>query len=365
MASSLGSVSRLWSKKMPGLITDLNVTPDGNTIVISTIPDPDQESEANGFQVSRVDSGNGNILWSYKSGAQIKAQGVASNGSLIVLSNYNEEIIGLDIDGKILWQTQGTCRPVILTPIQKIVCYHDDDAAPGTAFDVLDWSGKKLLSYPASSDILVLKSSSDEKRIAIGLTRGQVILFNEKLKVLWTKQVPGEILDLAVSSGDSPQVVVLFHSAKQGQKVSVFDVKGKTISTIPPSAHVEQIEMSPDGGSILLYGNSPKGQNLAFFNVDPSQGLQEKWHWGSERYADYSSSLSVEQGVAWIGFEDVQEKERQSHLLGFDFQGQVKWDIPLETEVGAYLYAHSYSSEKSLLGVGTDDAVLTLFRVKP
>lgn len=371
VSTEAGSVTQLWSRKMPGLISDLNVALDGNSLLVTTIPDPEK-----GFRqhlLSRLDS-KGKTVWSLPLSAQVKSQSIADDGSLAVISNYSEEVMGIDAKGQVIWKAVAACKPTILTSLKKILCYHDDDAAPGVAFEVLGWDGKKLQTYPSKNDVLSLKVSQDQSHFVLGMTRGQLAYFDSAFKLVWQKKVGGEILDVSVSSGSNPEAAVLYNNRREGQRLAIFDSQGKLIGEGAPSSHVEQVEISPSGGEALVYGNGPKGQYLALFSAAGGSAeataarktpaaLREKWRRGDAKSADYSSSMIATHDLAIIGFEDIAPNTRRSRLLAFDLQGGLKWSIPLVTEEGAYLYAQSFSPEKSFLGVGTDDGNLSAYQV--
>jgi outer membrane protein assembly factor BamB len=176
---------------------------------------------------------------------------------------------------------------------------------------------------------------------------------------------------VAISSGGEPRVAVLFRSTK-GQAIAIYDAKGTQIAQGAPGSHAEQIEITPAGDGIVLYGNGPRGQYVSLHALaglsaggSLASTLKENWHREDKRYADYSSSIIVTNDLIIAGFEDVVPTSRQSHLLALDREGKLKWDIPLVTEEGAYLYAHALAADKSLVVVGTDDGTLAAYRVSP
>jgi outer membrane protein assembly factor BamB len=355
----------LWSRKMPGFITDLSVARNANALLVAIIPDYDREKGTKQFSVSMLDH-DGKTLWTHPLQFQVKNLDLSADGSLAVVTTHNNEILGLDNAGKKLWSTEGTCRPMILSRHHKILCYHDDDAEPQVAFDIFEWDGKKSYSFPIKNDVLSLKVSADEQNVALGLTKGVVHYVGPDFKSAWNRKVKGEIADVAVSAGENPQIAVLYNEPKKGQKISLFDENGKLLGEGQSSVHVSQLEISPAGGQVLGYGNGPKGQNLALFDLEGSADkpeLAQKWYRGDARYADYASSMVVSQELAIIGFEDILNNGRHSHLIAFDFDGKVKWNIPVQTEEGAYLYAQGYAPQSSFLAVGTDDATLSAFQI--
>jgi hypothetical protein len=366
-SSHPSSIVTLWTKKMPGLITDLAVANGGSAVLVSTAPDQDSDTKSHQYLISLYSS-QAKLLWSSPAPYQTKAQSISDDGSLSVVANHNEEITAFDSAGKKIWTAEGMCKPMVLSRLKRVLCYHDDDAEPEVAFDVYNWQGKKLLSLPITNDILSLKVATDESGIALGLNRGQVMLVDEKFHSVWQKKVSGEILDVAVSSGPESRVSVLYASSKH-QAVAVFDRAGNLKGELTPSFHAEQIEALPDGSAAFIYGNGAGGQSLAMFPLTLDDGkkpksLKESWVRREPRYADYSSSMIVTKDTAVIGLEDVvtPAKGRHSHLLGFDLEGNVRWNLPLVTEEGAYLYGQAFG-QTGFLAVGTDDAFLGAYQV--
>ncbi len=350
----------LWSNQVKGFITDLAVSKSGNAVLVGTIPDYEQDKFPKQFLVELLDSEDGDAIWRSPQKAQVRALDVSEDGELAVVANYAGEVVGIGRDGKVRWTASGVCRPMILSRVKKVICYHDDDADPEIAFDVFDWNGKKIHSHPISNDILALKVSDDQRWLAIGLTRGQIQLLGQDFKRVWSKTIDGEVLDVGISSGDRPLVSAL--AVKKGQRLSVLDHQGKLLAQSQVAGHAEQVEMTPDGKGVLVYGNGPRGQ---FVGAYSSSDLKVLWQRTDARYADYSAPMLVADQLVLIGFENVQEHGRQSFILGFDNEGKLKTSIPLETDEGAYIYSQAFSSSRSFLAVGTDDGKLAGFKLEP
>jgi outer membrane protein assembly factor BamB len=354
---------KLWTQKVRGIMTDLNVSRDGSALIVATVPNPDVEDGGGetGHGLTRYDR-RGKRMWRIDVDGTVKAQVLTDDGKLALVSTYDNELFAVDTRGKIAWSAEGGCRPIPLKG--KFLCYHDDDAEPNVAFDVYNEKGHKLLFYPITRDVLALKVSDDERNVAIALDGGQVVLFDPDFRSVWQRKLDGELLDLAVSSGSSPRVAALYNGAG-GQHIAVLDGEGKVIAQGAPSTHVEQIEIAPGGAGVAVYGNSAKGQYLGFFKIPAQPGpMPEAWQRGDARFADYSSSIIMASDLVMVGYEDAAENARHSHLLAFDFDGNLKWNLPLVTEEGAYLYAHGFAPGSSLLAVGTDDGNLSAFRLK-
>lgn len=362
-ANESSDVDELWTQKLPGLVTDVSLAGDGNSVLVSTVPDPEDENSPRRFQVSLLSvKKDGDPLWQITVPHATRGQAISDDGTLAVISNHNEEIIGIDGNGQVIWTQQGTCRPVLLSRLKRVLCYHDDDAEADAAFDVRDWSGKKLLSFPITNDVLSLKVAKDETSVVLGLTRGSVILVGPAFRTLWQKKVGGEVLDVAVSGGVDPVVAAIFLSKTKGQRVAIFDRVGKLIAEGSPSHHADQVELDHEGKRVLLFGNSSRGQALSALAWEGNV-LTEKWKRAETRHADYTVPMIVGPTRILAGMEAMSSDERYSHLMGFDLDGKLSWDIPIVTVEGAYLYAQAYSAERSVLITGTDQGMLSAYQV--
>lgn len=366
-----------WSHETPGFITDLNLARDAGAVLVTTRPDYDKPQSPKRFLVTLWNA-KGGEKWQQTLPFQVKAQDVARDASLAVVTHYNNEILAFDGSGKRAWSREGNCRPMVLEAVKRVVCSHDDDAEAGTAFEVFDWGGQSIGARQVKQDLLAIKASADERWLAVGLTRGAVELHDlsvppkgPALEPLWKHTLDGEVLDVAVSNGESPRVAVLYHVHRVGQRVAWFNFAGKAIGRPErPSAHVTQIELTPEGGASVLYGNSPRGQNLIFLEAQADStpesvtAWSEKWKVADPRFADYATAMTLASDLILIGFEDFAENTRSTRLLGFDREGKVRLAIPLETQQGAYLYAQAYAPSRDALIVGTDDARLTSYRIR-
>jgi hypothetical protein len=362
-ASQQTPVRELWSKKFSGFITDLNIARNSGETLVTTRPDYDEPGGERSYRISLF-SPKGKRHWSRTLDGPVKSQDIARDGSLAVFATYESRMNAIGADGKRAWSVEASCKPIVLESMKRIVCYHDDDAGPNVAFDVYDWTGKKLSSYGIRNDVLTLKVSRDEQNLVLGLTRGQITFFRGDFKKpTWKQKVNGEIADVAVSSGERPKVAVLFNKPRKGQRIAVFDFQGHQLSEGEPSDHVSQLELAIDGTAVFAYGNGPRGQNLAFFALGTDKDLDQTWIRQDARYADYSAPMLVIADSAIIGFEEFTPAGRDTHLLGFGSDGKILWDVPLQTDQGAYLYAQAYSPEQALLAVGTDDSRLTAYQI--
>ena len=354
-----------WSRRMDGAISSLSVSRSGQDISVVTLPEPDIEGSSNRPFLTRLEA-TGKVLWKVPLHSLIREQDLSEDGSLLVVSNYEDQIMGYNKQGKLLWSVPGTCKPKILNSLHRILCYHDDDSEPKTAFDLLDWSGQKIQSYPITDDILALTVSNDEKTVLLGLTKGKVILLGTDLRLIWEKKVAGEVIDLATSHFDPLEgefkAVALYHSPElpHGVGVTVFDRQGTTLQTFSLGFRASDLEVDPTGKIGYFYGNGPSGQILSGFALNTAQ---EIWKKGVTYSTAYSYPILATPGWAALGIEEHHDLIRQIRLRAYNPKGNLEWNVILAADEEAYLYSHRVAAGPSWIIVGTDDAKLTLYEI--
>ncbi len=369
-----------WTKRMKGAISNLALSRSGKQILVATFADSDIPGSAKHALLS-LWSTQGKLLWEQKANAPIKDIAISPDGQLIVLSTYLDELIGIDARGRRIWNTTGLCKPYVLQEPKRVICYHDDDAGPDVAFDVLDWDGKKVGGFPIQKDIVAFKFSDDQKSLAIALNSGEVVLFDSELKPVWRRKLDGEIVDLAVagseqsnlippaSSSPTPspssisrfRVAALVRTDRKTQQVEFLDDQGQTLGHVTPSFPVEQLESSPDGQIALYYGNSATGQWIAGASFS---SLKEVWKQGEPSSSRYSGSINLSPGLIWAGVEHRSEKpiQRESRVFIFDLNGNKVHDLDLPKDDTAYLFSHRIAMVPNWFVVGTDDAKLSVYQ---
>lgn len=405
---------------MPGAIAEFSLSKNGQALVVATNPDPDIPGSAHQYllshyQIKENKRANGNesnqpisqrksknkretrigrdierrvhLDWQLPVRTSIRGLDLSEDGSLTVATTYENEIFAVNSKGKLLWSIEGICKPMILNSSQQILCYHDDDAEPRIAFDLLDWKGKKRLSFPIENDILTLKVATHEKRILLGLENGKILLLDQELKPLWTQTVAGEIVDLALSNEKNPSVAVLYQPKNrasitkgipQKQEISVLDSDGHFLGSSPSLFYSSQIEFSTQAASknfIYAYGNSSDGQAVGKIEIsaDSSKKGKELWRYRESTEAEYLSSIlgvteaetpSHEHSIEIImGVEQATSYTRESHLVALAPEGKIQWDLKLPSDEGAYLNGLRTDSNSSLLAASTDDGKMNLVRI--
>jgi hypothetical protein len=363
-APGFAAGERLWSRQLEGVITDLSVAADGSALSVATAPDPDAAGLKK-FRLARLDR-DGEAAWSRDLESPVRAQTISADGKLVLAATYDGKLTAYGPAGAERWSVEAPCRPLLLEKTSRVVCYHDDDAEPGVAFDVFDLSGAKLSSLPIDADVLTLKVSSDQARVVVGLAGGRVILAGTDSRVEWNASVPGEIVDVAVTGAGEARVAVLYSPGKVSseQRLVLLGPDGKKLAEGPAPHHSEAVDFR--GDAVAAYGNGSSGQWLTLLGAS-GKTLSTEWSRGDALIADFSSPLIVSGETVVIGFEDVVAGTRHSHVVAFDSRGGMLWNIPLPARDGTYLYGEAFAPHSpggALVAVGTDEGVLSAYRVR-
>jgi hypothetical protein len=213
---------------------------------------------------------------------------------------------------------------------------------------------------------LVLKVAPDESRIVLGLVKGRVWVLGSGFKKFSEEQLEGEVVDLAAAAdGGTASWSALVNISGVGQKLVVANSAGSSRwEQLLDSPH-QQVEISADGKRSAIYGNGPRGQAISLWTASSKQRLLPAWSYRAARYADYSQQIDLSGEDTLLGFEEVTERTRHSHVVSLRKTGEVEWDIPLMSEDGAYLYARGISSRSKLVVLGTDDGMLSAYDISP
>lgn len=383
---------------MPGWITDISVSRNGLSLV-ATVPNPDGEPPMPQLLML---SASGKRLWQQELKSRVRSLALSETGELAYVSAYNETVTAYSAQGRELWSVNEMCRPIPLGSTRRMLCFFDDDSRPNFAFQIFDANGQKLYTHPVSRDVLTLKTSRDGRWITYALAGGIVVLMDQEFKTHWRRELGAEVVGLDVSSGDQPSVVALSNpsralaasvasrsapstqnAASRGQQIVILGLKNEALQKVALDAHAEQIAVHASGQTVVVYGNNPQGQQVTLFAPGTDgKTFERKWQLHDKRYADFSSTLFVSADQVIVGFEDIVVPEapkagktatqpmpgagsaqRLSHLFGFGLDGKARWDLPIQTDEGAYLYVQAFSAEERRLVVATDEGALTAYRL--
>ena len=370
----LGALSKAWSEplsiswkqKLPGAISGMSVAKAGE-ILVATNPDPDIEGSSNRFLLTLFDA-KGNRKWQKVMEEPVKEQDISWDGKQIAVSNYGDQILFFNSGGKNLWSTQGTCKPYFLNPAKKVLCYHDEDVDSKVAFDLFDYSGKKILSRPIQGDVLGFKLGLDQKNFAIALTGGRVSLFSDEGTEIWNRSFPGEIVDVAVSSSPKPLVAILFRekkgSKKTNQTVQVLNHLGEAVLKKEIGFSALQIEMDPDADRVFYFG---AGQLLGSLHLRALKGVSD-WERKEDSQAVYFHPLLVGRHGLYFGIEKNHQKtESRNQFYITDLQGKPLASIALPCDEEAFFYSHriAESSNGTKIAVAMDDGQIMELQTVP
>ena len=129
--------SLAWSKKLNGAISGISLSRDEKVILVATSVDKEIDGRSRYPLLSRFNT-RGTRLWQISLKSPVRDLDLDEKGNMIVISNYQNELIAFNAQGKKRWSVDVTCRPFVVDHSKSIFCYHDDDAQPQVAFDVFD-----------------------------------------------------------------------------------------------------------------------------------------------------------------------------------------------------------------------------------
>lgn len=352
----------LWEKSLPGIATDLSVARDSGDILISLNPDPE------GFKrlarpTTQFYSPSGDLRWQFHPQSRVRGQAVRADGGMALVSAYNEKVTALDRNGKVLWQVRSLCTPHFLPDGKRALCYFDDDNRPRVAFDILSLTdGSVLYSHAIDREVLQLSLSPDGSGLAYALTGGSVRALDADFHTLWTREIEGEVLDLAVAM--EPAVVWVLEGARMGtrprpQRLMAFSREGTLLARTTVPWHASALR-AHSGNQAFVYGNSPQGQVIGGFELEGGQtgGSIRALFRGSEtKFADFSSPLRTGPRRIFFGMENVGHE-----ILATDSAGRVRWATELRPEdAGFQMEFASLSPHDLRLVLATDSGWLRAF----
>ena len=227
------TVKILNEKKFPGNLGDIAIARKVGWTLISSIPD----IETGGKHLLSLLDDDGDFRFQVPLTSAVRNLDISEDGSWAVTQHYEEGLKLWNSKGEVIFKTEANCRPHIINSRSQVLCIHDDDTKPTVAFEVFSSEGKRVLDFPVKQDLLAVKLSEDEKWMAIALVGGRVFVFDEQFHPTKEYRVPGEVFDIAISSGAIPKVGVVSMLQGVGQSVSIFGLDGVSPGEVKVDQH--------------------------------------------------------------------------------------------------------------------------------
>lgn len=363
-AARSAPVLKLWQKKLRGYVSDVAVAGNGQAILVATLPNYDDSSGARHSYLVSYDR-RGRRRWRRRMTSGVKSLALSEDGTFGVVTTHDDRIRAFNSSGKNVWTVEGSCKPILLSHSRRIVCYHDEDAEPRVAFDLYSEDGLKLGSAPAEADIMALSVSEDEREIAVGLARGEVVIYSDRLKILWRARLRGEIVAIGFSRSAEPRLALLY-SRDGSPRLAVLDSHGGAIADRALGFRGDRVDfLQRDPSRVLVYGNGDQGQTLALFEI-ASASFRRKWKVGEPVAGYYTQNLYGDApGGALVGFEGERQGRRTGEIRAYGVDGRLRWVVPLPTSESAWLYTESFAPRSGVLAAASDDGTLGLYQIPP
>ena len=350
-----------WRAKLDGFVGDLDLSEDENRILVSTVTDP---QTAAGKFATILYTASGSVVWKVDHGKRVRAQSVASDGSVAAITDYDNRLKLFGPKGEVLFDVEAGCKPWVIGSAAQaqVFCFHDDDHTPGISVEVFDAKGERIFSDKNKQDLLAY-AVSPSGGMAMAFDGGQLKVFKPGLQLAFDKKVDGEVLDLAlIDRKEGLGIAALTWIPKKGQQVSIFSEAGKAIQKTMPMFHLQQLDWDVVSGAVVGFGNGTEGQSLVIWNDE----LKELWSRNVKRASDYLPKPVAAGGTLTAGVFDfnpgVSVGEIASYSLDPTTVGQILWNIPLVNEDQAYLFGSSHTRKPKLIAVAWDDGRIGAYK---
>jgi hypothetical protein len=354
----------LWTKQLPGLITEVLMAPNGD-VLLSTRP----ESGRGHHAVFRY-SAQGKLRWRASFRNLVRALALSDDGNHVFYNAYQDELGSLGPGGKPAWKRTALCRPYGL-PQGNLLCFQDDDDRPGLVFQVWNAQGEPLWKKEAPLDAVTLALSEDRNRIALGYAGGKVeVLESSQGQVLFEQKVSGEVVDLSLSS-DGKQLGILYTDLRKRKKLALFDHGNGPNGDLALDFPAEQISFA--SGSTRLIAADPGGSSPRFAIFETKPDLKLLWERESRQPAEYSiaaRNLGADWGI-YLGVGSSEGKlVRAAEVAALTAEpvGHLRWRARVAVPAGGYLYAFdgaaSREDHSGWLAIATDLGTLSTYKIK-
>ncbi len=186
-----GSGNVSWQWPSPSSVSTVDTTPDGKYVVVGS-----------GNDVYLLE-GNGSALWSFRAEDAISDVAITPDGSMIVAGSVDHNVYAFNRNGELLWMgtTKWEVWSVAVSDDGRYVVVGSRDASV-YVFD--GRTGELLWRYPSSGGIPsnagVLDVEISGNYIAAGTQDGKLYLLGTDGTLLWSRVLPGEVRDIALSA---------------------------------------------------------------------------------------------------------------------------------------------------------------------
>jgi hypothetical protein len=233
--------------------------------------------------------------------------------------------------------------------------------------------GEKQATFEAEAAVRRVAVLEGHPRAVLALENQRLILLDSNLKDIWGNRLRGKVLDLVIVPGDPSLVgaVWLSESSESLKYLTVFSGEGKSLASIELKGHFEQVRALSNPPVFAVYGNSPLGQALEFYEMKESEDQKFSLHTFQglhlQNFANFTSSLATsKRGEFLLGIEDPDQAK--TILLGLSQKGNLLWSVGVETEMGAYLYQiqplQTRKHNDAFLVISTDKSRIEAHRIR-
>ena len=248
-----------------------------------------------------------------------------------------------------------------------MLCGRDDDSGDGLLFELWNSKGAKAQSQvleKAAGELLGHSVSNDGRLVVFRLSNRSVELweFNGRVLVrVGGYRVGGRVADAIVSTGEHP-VVALLWTAPLGPPLKIVEPPVRMLSIIGHdgihlvdqalSQRFDTLSFAGESRDLAAFGNNAHGQGVAWFSANNK--WRQEWGRGLSHPAQFLPSGQAFISGAIAPYEDFTAGDHHSHIASYARNGDLNWDVALETR-GGFLYAVRTMPSASAVVVASDD----------
>ncbi|EEB75025.1 hypothetical protein TAM4_970 [Thermococcus sp. AM4] len=193
--------------------------------------------------------GNGSALWSFRAGDAISDVAITPDGSMVVAGSVDHNVYAFNRNGELLWKgtTKWEVWSVAVSDDGRYVAAGSRDASvymfDGRTGELL-WRYPSGGGIPSNAGVLDVEISGDY--VAAGTQDGKLYLLKTDGTLLWSRVLPGEVKDIALSS-NAEYIAVGSYS----DYVYLFTRSGGLLWTYYTGNDVGTVAITSDGSEVF------------------------------------------------------------------------------------------------------------------
>jgi len=309
-------LTALWQRHFAEQLTGLDLTWAGQTVAITVAP-----LTAHGESHLHVYDLTGRELWTTTRRSKILSLSLSHDGQYTAIGLMDFSIALFAKDGYLLWEQKSVGIPTLSLQRNSVITFNAGIASPAIPLlEVFHQDGNKVWSLYRKGRVW-RSIVSDQNDLLIGLWNDEVLLIDRQYHMTWQRQLPNEIMALAISPQDAQYFAIV--EGVLDPIVHLYERTGRLVWEHHLPLGVTDLSLARQGEFLLSYGNTIRGQHLALYR----RTGEEEWTYHLEIPATESSKAVIVPDYPLI-VAGIQ-RDQHYYLQGFAMTGRLLWVAPL------------------------------------